>query len=60
MEKSIVTLRLWTLSGEDIKLSNIVMEDEVSFDKLCGEPNQRNCVLARFSFSTPDDWKHNP
>jgi len=53
-----VTPRSRTLSDGDIELPRIVMGEEVSLDRLYGDPNQRNCVLAGLSLSLRDDIQH--
>jgi len=49
-----VTPRSLTFSDGDIELPRIVMGEEVSLDRLCGDANQRNCVLAGLSLSIRD------
>jgi len=55
-----VNPRSRTFSDGDIELyiPRIVMGEEVSFDRLCGDPNQINCVLAWLSLSLRDDIQH--
>jgi len=53
-----VTPTSQTFSDGDIELPRIVRGEEVSFDRLCGDPNQRNWVLAGLSLSLRDDIQH--
>jgi len=53
-----VTPRSRTISDGDIELPRIVMGEEVSFDRMCGDRNQINCVLAGLSLSLRDDIQH--
>jgi len=50
-DRAIVTPRSPTLSDVDIELPRIVMGEEVSLDRLCGDAYQINSVLAGLSLS---------